>query len=173
MNNTMRFMALPSMIVGMCIAVNTANSVYALNSNPKAKNLLDNSQLESSNDDSRYLAQSDGLYGCWALTYSAAGTIYESLLRMNGYDGVMVTGFFNSAVGNTVYVKQTMKLRNSAQGLAIYGYSPVNAQTGASIPTYSPDNFLYQVRPDGSQLFGTCDDQGRCSAVKVGSCPQN
>lgn len=169
----MKLMAFPSLIAGIWITINSSNPVYALNNNQNIKYLLGNNQLKLLNSDSGYLAQSDGLYGCWALTHSAAGTIYESLLRMDGYDGLMVTGFFNSAVGDTVYVKQSMKLRNSAQGLVIDGSNPVNAQTGASIPTYSPDNFLYQVRPNGDQLFGTCDDQGQCSSVEVGSCPSS
>jgi hypothetical protein len=124
-------------------------------------------------ENSVYLAQSNPLYGCWSLTSSVFGVVYESLLQMNGYSGVMVTAFFNPNTNSTEYVEQTMKLQDSAHGLMIFGSNPVYAGTSIRHPTYSPDNFLFQVRPNGEYRFVTCDNAGRCSPVEVGACPQS
>jgi hypothetical protein len=124
-------------------------------------------------ENSVYLAQSNPLYGCWSLTFSIFGVVYESLLQMNGYSGVMITAFFNSNTNRTEYVQQTMKLQDSAHGLMIFGSNPVYAGTNIRHPIYSPDNFLFQVRPNGEYRFVTCDNEGRCSPVEMGACPQN
>ncbi|MGK7920994.1 MAG: hypothetical protein AB4080_13400 [Trichodesmium sp.] len=130
-----------------------------------------NSQLPSNNSQI-YLAQANPLYGCVRLTHSSFGIVYESALKMNGYEGIMITKYFNPNIGGTEYVQQTMRMRSSARGIVILGYNPVYAGTSRKHPTYSPDNFLFQIRPDGSYLFGTCDDAGRCSAVEVNQCPR-
>ena len=170
-NSIIRLIGFSPLITGIWVIINSFNQAYAFEKN--IKHSPNNGKFELPCNSSIYLAQSGGLSGCWVLKHSASGTIYESMLRMNGYDGVMVTRFFDSRIGDTIYVKQTMKLENSSNGLVIYGYNPINANTGASLLTYSPDNFLYQIRPNGEQLFGTCDDQGQCSSVQVTGCPPN
>jgi hypothetical protein len=134
--------------------------------------LAHSSQVKLSNPSfSKYLAQTNPLYGCWRLTYSSFGVVHESLLQMNGYDGVMVTGFYDSSVRDTVFVRQYMKMKGSARGLLILGYNPVYVGSNRRA-NYSPDNFLFQVNPNGDFLAGTCDDEGKCSPVEVGACPQ-
>jgi hypothetical protein len=130
------------------------------------------SQVKLSNPSfSKYLAQTNPLYGCWRLTYSSFGVVHESLLQMNGYDGVMVTGFYDSSVRDTLFVRQYMQLKDSARGLLILGYNPVYVGSNRRA-NYSPDNFLFQVNPNGDFLARTCDDAGKCSPVEVGACPQ-
>lgn len=112
------------------------------------------------------------MYGCWQLTYSVSGIVYESLLKMDGYDGVMLTAYFDPSIKDTNYVQQTMRLRSSARGLLILGHNPVYPGTSRRHPTYNADNFLFQVRPNGDYLFVTCDDAEQCSPVEVGTCPR-
>ncbi len=82
---------------------------------------------------------------------------------MDGYDGVMVTEYYEVEYGRTLTIKQTMRLRASSEGLLILGYNPVFYGTNRRVSTYSPDNFLFQIRPDGSYQFTMCDDRERCS----------
>jgi len=116
--------------------------------------------------------QTNPVYACWKLTFSSSGVMYENILQMNGYRGRMLTTYYDQNVGRTAFVEQTMKLTSSAKGMLILGYSPVYAGTTRRHPTYSADNFLFQVRPSGEYLFATCDDGGRCSPVDVESCPR-
>lgn len=107
------------------------------------------------------------IYGNWTLRYSVDGIIYQSVLVMDGHSGIMRTQFFSLNTGETEIVDQTMKLRSSAQGLVLLGYNPVYAGTNTPHPTYSPDNFLFQMQPDGTTVVFTCDDAGRCSPVEI------
>ena len=88
---------------------------------------------------------------------------------MNGYSGKMRTRYFDSNVRKTQTVDQTMSLRSSSRGLILVGYNPVYAGTNTRNPTYSADNFLFQVSSDGSLNAATCDDAGQCSDVDVES----
>ncbi|MBH8571808.1 hypothetical protein I8752_01940 [Nostocaceae cyanobacterium CENA369] len=105
----------------------------------------------------------------WELTYSAAGIVHKSILRMNGYSGTMRTRFFNIKSFQTEAVDQTMYLKPHPEGLLIVGYNPVYAGTRTPHPIYSPDNFFFSISPDDDQLpiFITCDDRKRCSPVSV------
>ncbi len=124
------------------------------------------------NRSSELIAQTNPLYGCWKLTYSINGVVYESLLRMNGYNGLMVTQYFNTRTRRTELVQQSMKLGNYAKGLLILGYNPVYPGTTRRHPTYSPDNFLFQITPRGQYRAATCDLARRCSPVEVRQCPR-
>ncbi len=108
-----------------------------------------------------------GLYGLWQLTYSVDGLLYESRLYMNGYSGIMRTRYFDPRINQTQVVDQTMRLRSSSQGLVLLGYNPVYAGTNIPHPTYSADNFLFQIRPNGSLVVVTCDRDRRCSNVDM------
>ena len=110
---------------------------------------------------------SNPLYGAWKLTYSVGGIVYESVLYMNGYSGKMRTRYFEPGINRTQVVDQTMRLRSSSQGLVLLGYNPVYRGTNTPHPTYSADNFLFQITPDGSLGVATCDDAGRCSSVDI------
>ena len=171
MKNYIRQIVFPILVTTICV-VNPFYEVFA-SQKKNVKYLLDNRIFKLSDESSVFLAQSNPIYGCWSLTFSSSGVVYESLLRMSGYEGVMVTVFYNPNVGRTDFVKQTMRLRSSAQGLLILGYNPVYAKTNVRHPTYSPDNFLFQVRPSGAHVFATCDNEGRCSPVEVGACPRS
>ncbi|RCJ32603.1 hypothetical protein A6769_27400 [Nostoc punctiforme NIES-2108] len=61
-----------------------------------------------------------------------------------------------------------MKLGSSAKGLILYGYNPVYPGTQTIYSSYSPDNFLFGINPDGSLNLVTYDDADRCSEVEVG-----
>ncbi len=115
---------------------------------------------------SKLIAQS-GLKGQWVLQYSVNGTIYQSVLRMKGTSGVMVTQYYDPQCQCTQKVQQTMRLKSSAHGLLILGYNPRYAGTNKRHPTYQADNFLYQITPYGERKFVTCDDGGQCSPVEI------
>ncbi|MGK7882969.1 MAG: hypothetical protein AB4060_23150 [Crocosphaera sp.] len=85
----------------------------------------------------------------------------------------MVTTYFDRDINRTQRVEQTMRLTNSARGILIIGSNPVDYNTKKRHPTYSPDNFLLQVRPSGQTIMTTCDLAGRCSDVDVEDCPLN
>ena len=136
-----------------------------------AESLINKNAQLPDNNSPIYLAQSNPLYGCWTLTHSSFGIVYESALKMNGYEGIMITKYFDPNIGRTNYVQQTMRMRSSARGIVILGYDPVYPGTNRKHSNYNPDNFLFQIRPDGSYLFGTCDDAGQCSPVEVNQCP--
>ncbi|WYL99692.1 MAG: hypothetical protein HEQ19_09285 [Gloeotrichia echinulata CP02] len=109
---------------------------------------------------------SSPIYGTYKLQYSVNGIIHESILRMRGYSGIMRTRYFNPQRRKTVVVDQTMELKSSSSGLILLGSNPVYA--GTTIPAeYSADNFLFQIRPDGTLVVFTCDDAKQCSPVDL------
>ncbi len=114
---------------------------------------------------------SSPVYGAWKLSYSTSGIIHESVLLMNGYYGALVTKYFNAETGKTEIVSQTMQLKSSASGLILLGFNPVYAGTKRRHPTYSPDNFVFQVQPSGKAVVWTCDDARRCSPVDLEEIP--
>ena len=60
------------------------------------------SYKSSSNNLPKYLlAQLNPLYGCLRLTYSVFGIVYESALQMNGYEGIMITKYFDPNIRRT------------------------------------------------------------------------
>lgn len=109
---------------------------------------------------------------CLDLTHNNAGVIYESRLVMNGQTGMMRTRFFDTSNNRAADVGQTMKLGSSAHGTLILGYNPVYFGTSTPYPNYSPDNFLFSIKPNGSYVFATCDDARNCSPVSARACRQ-
>ncbi|OPH09505.1 hypothetical protein [Cylindrospermopsis raciborskii] len=167
MEDSENFM-LGSPILNLFVLVLVPLSAISVQASAAIKNKGERIKEESTT----LLAQANPLYGCWGLTYSAGGIIHESVLIMDGYSGAMMTQFYNLVLARTDVVLQTMRLRGSSQGVVILGFNPVNPQTNRRHPTYNPDNFLFQIRPNGSYLFITCDDAGKCSPVQVSSCPR-
>jgi hypothetical protein len=86
---------------------------------------------------------------------------------MNGNRGIMQTTFFNVDTNQTERIEQTMCLRLSERGVELLGYEPVYAGTRNPHPTYSPDNFLFQLDADGSKVVSVCDDSRQCGAVDI------
>lgn len=115
-------------------------------------------------------AQINPIYGCQRLVYSPFGVVYDSELRMNGYDGMMVTRFFNQNTNRPEAVQQMMRVVSSSQGLVISGSNPVYFGTNIRHPTYSPDNFLFQIQPNGTYHAIARDNLGRTSLVAVSDC---
>lgn len=113
------------------------------------------------------IAQTNPIYGQWRLRFNNAGVVYESVLRMNGYRGIMLTQFYDVNTRRSAIVQQTMRLKSSPKGLVILGYNPVYPGTTNRYRGYSPDNFLFQINPNGSVRFATCDDARRCSPVEI------
>ncbi|MEH2264835.1 hypothetical protein [Nostoc sp.] len=109
------------------------------------------------------------LYGSWSLRYSIDGVVYQSVLVMKGYSGMMRTRYFDSTINRRQVVDQEISLKSSPQGLVLLGYNPVYPETSRRHPTYAADNFLFSVEPDGSVIAYTCDDLQQCSAVDVES----
>ncbi|MEH2074273.1 MAG: hypothetical protein V7K57_07750 [Nostoc sp.] len=109
------------------------------------------------------------LYGSWSLRYSVDGVVYQSVLVMKGYSGMMRTRYFDSTINKRQVVDQEITLKSSPQGLVLLGYNPVYPGTSRRHPTYAADNFLFSVEPDGSVIAYTCDDRRQCSAVDVES----
>jgi len=115
----------------------------------------------------QYSEANSPLYGNWKLTYSIDGVVYESVLIMNGYEGGMGTTFFDPNLRRTRVISQTMYLKSSSKGLILVGYNPTDYYTNKPDRTYSADNFLISIVPDGSLLVTTCDSAGRCSDVDL------
>ncbi|MEH2283247.1 MAG: hypothetical protein V7K90_18275 [Nostoc sp.] len=109
------------------------------------------------------------IYGSWNLRYSVDGIVYESVLVMEGYSGVMRTRYFEPGINKKQVIDQEISLKSSPQGLVLLGYNPVYAGTSRRHPTYAADNFLFSVEPDGSLTAYTCDEIRQCSAVDVKS----
>ncbi|MGF1934395.1 MAG: hypothetical protein RM347_008335 [Nostoc sp. ChiQUE02] len=109
------------------------------------------------------------IYGSWKLRYSIDGVVYQSVLVMSGYSGVMRTRYFDSRINQKQVVDQEISLKSSSQGLVLLGYNPVYPGTSRRHPTYAADNFLFSVEPDGSVIAYTCDDLQQCSSVDVES----
>ena len=139
--------------------------VKALDSSKKVSTQTPSQSLPSSS--SFKIAQSNPIYGQWNLRFNNAGIVHESVLRMNGYSGIMLTRYYDVNIKGSAIVQQTMKLSSSAKGLVILGYNPVYPGTRKRYPGYSPDNFLFQINPNGSVRFATCDDARRCSPVEI------
>ena len=139
--------------------------VQAIGSSKKASTQTPSQSLAS--ETSFKVAQANPIHGQWRLRFHNAGIVHESVLRMNGYSGIMLTRYYDVNYRRSVIVQQTMKLSSTPKGLMILGYSPVYAGTKTRHPTYSPDNFLFQINPNGSVTFVTCDDARRCSPVEI------
>ncbi|MBN3897743.1 MAG: hypothetical protein HWQ41_21485 [Nostoc sp. NOS(2021)] len=107
------------------------------------------------------------IYGSWKLRYSVDGVVYQSVLVMEGYSGMMRTRYFDPGINKKQVVDQEISLKSSPQGLVLLGYNPVYAGTSRRHPTYAADSFLFSVEPDGSVTAYTCDNLRQCSAVDV------
>lgn len=118
----------------------------------------------------RLLAPTNPLYVCWDLMYNNRGILHASRLRMTGYDGEMVTGYYNVAKNKTEFVKQTMQLGSSPQALIIKGSNPVEFGTNSPLRTYSPDNFAFQLHPVEGWKAVTVDNAYNRSLVDVQPC---
>lgn len=106
------------------------------------------------------------IYGTYKLTYSVDGIVYESTLVMSGYSGVMRTRYYNPNTSKTEVVRQNISLKSIPQGLFLIGSNPVYDRTSRKAESYSPDNFLFSITPDGPVFF-TCDRMERCSHVDL------
>jgi hypothetical protein len=109
--------------------------------------------------------------GCFDMVYSASGVSHESRLVMQGSQGYMRTRYFDPIARKTNDVGQIMLVGSSPRGILIYGYEPVYFGTSIRHPSYSPDNFLFSISPNGSYVSLTCDDEGKCSEVDITVCP--
>lgn len=105
------------------------------------------------------------IYGTFKLTYSVDAIVYESILKMNGFSGVMRTRYYNPGRGTEV-VRQNMTLKSLPIGLFLIGSNPVYDKNSEPADDYSPDNFLFSFTPDGP-IFYTCDRMERCSHVDL------
>lgn len=150
----------------LAIVFSAAKPIYAYK-NPV---IPENSNPQSSSFTIAQLTQaSSPIYGNWKLQYSVDGIIYESVLVMQGYYGGMRTRYFDPQSRRSTAVDQTMTLKSSANGLVLLGSNPVYAGTRTRHPTYSADNFLFQIRPDGTTVAFTCDYNLQCSPVDIES----
>ncbi|BAY07621.1 serine/threonine-protein kinase [Calothrix sp. NIES-2098] len=105
--------------------------------------------------------------GVWRLQFSSGATRHDGVLLMKGKAGLMSIRYFNSQTNRTETVLQRMRLWSSTQGLILRGHNPIDSQTRRPHPTYSPDEFFFQRRPDGTLYADNCDAAGNCSAVRV------
>ncbi|MHC5721078.1 MAG: hypothetical protein ACYTX0_55925, partial [Nostoc sp.] len=76
------------------------------------------------------------IYGSWKLRYSVDGVVYQSVLVMTGYSGVMRTRYFQPGINKKQVVDQKISLMSSSEGLVLLGYNPVYAVTSTRHPTY-------------------------------------
>ncbi|BAY85907.1 RDD domain-containing protein [Calothrix parasitica NIES-267] len=139
--------------------------VQAISSSQKTSTRTPSQSLPS--DTSFKVAQVNPIRGQWKLRFNNAGIVHESVLRMNGYSGIMLTRFYDVNYKRSSIVQQTMRLSSTPNGLIILGYNPVFPGTKTRYPGYSADSFLFQINPNGSAKFVTCDNARRCSPVEV------
>lgn len=81
--------------------------------------------------------------------------------------GLMSVRYFNSQTNRTKTVLQTMRLWSASQGLIVRGHNQLDSRTRRPHPTYSPDEFLFQQRPNGTLYAENYDNAGNCSAVRI------
>ena len=133
-----------------------------------ARNALVQTQ-SSSYAIAQLLEANSPIYGTWNLRYSIDGIVYQSVLVMEGYSGMMRTRYFEPGINRKQVIDQEISLKSSPEGLVLLGYNPVYAGTSTRHPTYAADNFLFSIEPDGSLAAYTCDNFRQCSAVDVES----
>ena len=126
-----------------------------------------NTAQSSSYTIAQLLEANSPVYGAWKLTFSNNGIVHESILVMKGYYGVMRTQYFSPISRKTEVIDQAMELKSSSKGLVLIGRNPVYAGTSRRHPSYSPDNFLFTIQPNGSVQILTCDNASRCSSVDL------
>ena len=152
---------LGTLVVLGCFNIQTAEAKNALvNAKPSPAPTLINQSPSSSFAIAQLTEASYPVYGSYSLTYSVDGTVYQGVLKMNGYRGKLRVRFFSPDLRRTEIVDQEMRLKSSSQGLILLGYS-------SSIANYSPDNFIFAIDPDGTLIAHTCDYLKRCSPVDV------
>ncbi|OUL33446.1 hypothetical protein BV372_16480 [Nostoc sp. T09] len=153
------------LLLGMGLfGVNPASAKTSTNNLTESKTTISQSSAYTI---AQYSEANSPLYGSWKLTYSIDGVVYESVLIMDGYKGGMGTTFYDPNLRRTRVILQTMYLKSSSKGLILVGYNPTDYDTKKPVRTYSPDNFLISLLPDGSLLVINCDSAGRCSDVDL------
>lgn len=105
------------------------------------------------------------LYGEFDLQFTAGIVIHRGTLAMNGCSGVFTVRYFDGQ--KTQSVTQTMRMKNTAEGMLWLGYNPVHTDTGYRHSDYNADNFLFRLDTDGLWTAGNCDDDLVCSPVKI------
>jgi serine/threonine protein kinase, bacterial len=136
----------------------TLNSTHPLNIAPRTRINGVTEQLTEPNN---------FINGVWRLQFSNGATRHDGILFMKGKIGLMSVRYFDSQSDRTETVLQTMRLWSSSQGLIVKGYNPVDNETKRPHPSYSPDEFFLQQRPDGTLYADNCDAAGICSAVRI------
>ncbi|MEM9544211.1 MAG: hypothetical protein AAGA60_32615 [Cyanobacteria bacterium P01_E01_bin.42] len=165
MNNALSRVIIPTLAVFSVFAASIPATFAA-----SSLRLGDREAISQRREQSEIAQQINPIFGCQRLRYSPFGVIYESELRMNGYQGIMITRFFNQNTNRPEAVQQTMQVVGSPQGLVISGANPVYFGTTIRHPTYSPDNFLFQIQPNGTYSAIARDNLGRTSLVAVSDC---
>ncbi|MFN6469560.1 MAG: hypothetical protein RMY36_007760 [Nostoc sp. SerVER01] len=149
----------------LAIAISAINPVYGYK--PSVTPPVNLNSQSSSFTIAQLTEANSPIYGTWKLQHSVSGIVHESILTMQGYYGSMKTQYFDPQPRKTVAVEQTMSLKSSSKGLILLGSNPVYAGTTIQHPTYSADNFLFQIRPDGTLFVFTCDYNLQCSSVDL------
>ena len=107
------------------------------------------------------------IYKKITVKYSNGLTIHQGIMALNGCHGILTIGYFSDRLKKIVDVEQKIIVKGSANEIILQGYTPVLSGTSTPIPTYAPDNFLFNVDHAGVWTGNICDDKKQCSPVEI------
>ena len=107
--------------------------------------------------------------GVWTFEHSAGLIVHQATLYISEGAGKVVTQFFDENADQTQTVEQQVLLCQSASGLMILGFHPMESATGASGEAirYNADNFSMKRQPNGKFEIFNRDDSGVESKVNI------
>jgi hypothetical protein len=101
----------------------------------------------------------DGLYGTLRVGWQHEGTLYDSVVAINGARGVAAVTFFAPEVGSQISVEQDIALVRNAAGAFYVGSSPRIAGTATPALFYAPDIFKLAQLPNGTWTISDVGDK--------------
>lgn len=105
---------------------------------------------------------SRNLDGVWTFEHSAGLIVHQATLYVSEGMGKVVTKYFSEDLGETQTIEQQVILCQSASGLMVLGFHPMDwatGTTGAAV-RYNADNFSMKRQPSGKfEIFNRDDNE--------------
>ncbi|CAN5381980.1 hypothetical protein BH10ACI1_BH10ACI1_12310 [soil metagenome] len=107
--------------------------------------------------------------GVWTFEHSAGLIVHQATLYVSEGMGKVVTKFFDENTEETQTIEQQVMLCQSASGLMILGFRPMDSATGTTGESisYNADNFSMKRQPSGKFEIFNRDDSGVESKVDI------